>query len=157
MALRETDAWDYLRLKNTFVESSSEAVFQDGRRLPVLIRDVGGVQQCAVEIGEQLHEAQKVSGFLRFEKIPEPVVEPPPPAEPTEKEIYEARLEAARKANPGVSGWVLQKQVTAQMFREGLARQQQATKQQQGIAISDRWRGFAEQAQRERNATFGQR
>jgi len=79
MSLRTGDAWDYLRLKSTFQESDSNAVYSDGKVLPVLIRDIGGVQQYAVEINDQLFEAAKVTGFLRYQQIPQPVVEPPTP------------------------------------------------------------------------------
>jgi hypothetical protein len=81
MELRSGDAWDYLRLKSTFQESDSNAVYSDGKVLPVLIRDIGGVQQRAVEIGDQLFEAEKERGFLRFERIPVPIVEPPTPVQ----------------------------------------------------------------------------
>jgi len=123
MALRETDAWDYLRLKNTFVESSSEAVFQDGRRLPVLIRDVGGVQQCAVEIDNQLFEAAKVTGFLQYETIPEPVAPPAPPRTPTTDEIFAERYKAALTANPGEDAFMLRKRVAEQMHIEAQSSQ----------------------------------
>ncbi len=170
--LRGPEAAETLQHKNSLkadlLESDSVAVVQAGARtftVPIYIQKGSG--KSVVESDFTFNEARpntyiEVDGekalVVRFEKIPRPAVQPPaPPAEPSEEEIFEARLKAAREANPGASGWVLQKQIRAQMFQEGLARQQQATKQQQGIAISDRWRGFAEQAQRERNATFGQR
>jgi len=170
--LRGPEAAETLRHKNSLktdlLESDCVAVVQTGERtftVPVYIQKGSG--KSVVESDFTFNEARPntyiaVDGekalVVRFEKIPQPAVQPPaPPAELGEEEIFEARLKAAREANPGASGWVLQKQIRAQMFQEGLARQQQANKHQQGIVISDRWRGFAEQAERERNATFGQR
>ena len=170
--LRGPEAAETLRHKNSLktdlLESDCVAVVQAGARtftVPIFIQKGSG--KSVVESDFTFNEARPntyiaVDGekalVVRFEKIPQPAVQPPaPPAEPSEEEIFEARLKAAREANPGASGWVLQKQIRAQMFQEGLARQQQANKHQQGIVISDRWRGFAEQAERERNATFGQR
>lgn len=123
MALRSAEAWDFLRLKQSFQESDHNAVYQDGRVLPVLIRDIGSVQQCAVEIGEQLHEAQKVNGFLRFEKLPEPIVEPPPPPTPTTDEIFAERYKAALAANPGEDAFMLRKRVAEQMHIEARSSQ----------------------------------
>jgi len=142
--MRGADAWDYLRLKQTFQESSSEAVFQDGRRLTVLIRDIGGVQQCAVEIGEQLHEAQKVNGFLRFEKIPEPVIESPPPSAPTVDQIFAERYKAALAANPGENAFLLRKRVAEQMHVEARSQKQQGQQVHSELTVPDRWKSFAE-------------
>jgi len=170
--LRGPEAAEMLRHKNSLktdlAESDCVAVVQAGARtftVPIFIQKGSG--KSVIESDFTFNEARpntyiEVDGekalVVRFEKIPQPAIQPPaPPAEPSEEEIFEARLKAAREANPGASGWVLQKQIRAQMFQEGLARQQQANKHQQGIVISDRWRGFAEQAERERNATFGQR
>jgi len=123
MTLRSAEAWDFLRLKQTFQESSSEAVFQSGHRLPVLIRDVGGVQQCAVEIDNQLFEAEKVTGFLKYEKIPEPVAPLPQPPVPTADEIFAERYKAALAANPGGDAFILRKRIAEQMHIEARSSQ----------------------------------
>jgi hypothetical protein len=83
MALRETDIIDHLRLKEKMLESDSEAIFSDGRVLPVLIYKTGGQTKFTVEIENQFFEASAVSGFDRFERkpvsapIPEPAVQLP--------------------------------------------------------------------------------
>jgi hypothetical protein len=78
MALRGPEAMEYLRLKASFQPSDCNAVYSDGWRLPVLIRSIGGSNQFAVEISDQLFEAAKVSGFQGYEKIPEPPAPEPP-------------------------------------------------------------------------------
>ncbi len=153
--LRGADALDYLRLKSAFKPSDCNALFSDGRKLPVIIRPDTG--QLAVEIEDRLFDPQKLPNFQKFELKPEEIVQPPPaPPEPTEDEIFQGRLRAARAANPNVADWILRKQITSQMFQEGLAAQQRARQEQQGLTVPDRWKGFAQVAQIERNARFRQ-
>jgi hypothetical protein len=70
MALREGDAVAHLRLKQQMVESDSEAVFTDGRALPVFIYTSGGQAKHVVETGDAFYEARAVSGFVRMQKQP---------------------------------------------------------------------------------------
>ena len=79
MALRETDAWDFLNLKKQMVEADHLAVLSDGRKVPVFIYTNGGQQQYCIEGEGCFYETQKHSGFVRFEKIAEPIAEPPVP------------------------------------------------------------------------------
>jgi hypothetical protein len=153
MALREGDAWGFLKLKQQMVEADHLAVFSDGRKLPVFIYNNGGQTQYCIEGEGCFYDAQKYSGFVRFEKSPEPFAPAPPPPEPTEGEVFEARLKAAREANPGTADWILRKQITAQMFQEGLAAQQRARQEQQSDfgTLPDRWASFAAAAKRQRN------
>ena len=171
--LRGPEAAETLRHKNSLktdlLESDCVAVVQTGERtftVPVYIQKGSG--KSVIESDFTFNEARpntfiEVDGekalVVRFEKIPQPVVQPPaPPAEPSEEQIFEARLKAAREANPGTSGWILQKEVRAQMFQEGLSRQRQERQgQQTDFTLPDKWRGFAQQAERERNTRFGQR
>jgi hypothetical protein len=150
--LRSVDAVDYLRLKSMFKPSDCNALFSDGRKLPVLIRTVNGAQQCAVEINDQLFEAAKVTGFLRYQQIPQPIVEVPPPPEPTETELFEAAVREEKKLNPNESEWVIRRRVNARFFRQGLARQQHTNKQQHDLTVPDKWASFAAAAKRARNS-----
>jgi hypothetical protein len=153
MALRTGDAWDYLRLKSTFQESDSNAIFSDGRVLPVLIRTVNGTQQCAVEINEQLFEAAKVSGFLKYEKIPEPVAPIAPPPEPSETELFEAAVREEKKLNPGENEWILRRRVHARFFNQGMGALKNARQAQSNVGVlPDKWAGFAAAAKRARNS-----
>jgi hypothetical protein len=152
VALREGDALAFLRLKELFKPSDCNALFSDGRKLPVIIRPDTG--QLAVEFEDRLFDPQKLPGFVKFElKLDEiPSVTPPPP-EPTENEIFEHRLKLARENNPNVAGWILQKQVRAEMFQEGLAALQKGRQEQQSTfgTLPDRWASFAAAAKRQRN------
>jgi len=153
MALRSADAWDFLNLKKQMVEADHLAVLSDGRKVPVFIYTNGGQQKYCIEGEGCFYETQKYSGFVRFEKIPDEAVAPPaPPREPTETEVFEQRLKTARQSNPGVADWILRKQVTAQMFQEGLAAQQRARQEQQDLTIPDKWASFANAAKRVRNS-----
>jgi hypothetical protein len=165
--LRGPDALAVLKhkeaLRTNLVESDTLAVLHAGGKtftLPVYIQKNGGT---AVESDFTFHEARAntnivVDGeqatILRFEKIPEPVVPPPLPPEPTETDIFQARLKAARAENPNVADWILRKQITGQMFQEGLAAQQRARQEQQSTfgTLPDRWAGFAAAAKRARNS-----
>ena len=150
--LRESDALAYLRLKSRFQESDHNAVYADGRVLPVLFRTVNGVQQCVVEIGDQLFEAAKVSGFQRFEKIAEPVAPAPPPLELTPQEIFNERMREAREANLGANELSLRLRVSEQLAKEALAERQQNRQGQQDLAVPDKWASFAAAAKRARNS-----
>jgi hypothetical protein len=156
MSLRTGDAWDYLRLKSTFQESDSTAVYSDGKVLPVLIRTVSGVQQCAVEINDQLFEAAKVTGFQGFQKIPAPSVELPPASpEPTEAELFEAAVREEKKLNPGENEWILRRRVHARFFNQGMGALKNARQAQSNEAfgtLPDKWVGFAAAAKRARNS-----
>jgi hypothetical protein len=157
MALRGPEAMDYLRLKQTFLPSDCNAVYSDGRVLPVLIRSIGGKTQCAVEISDQLYEPEKSAGFLRFELKPVPQVEPPPaPPQPTPQEIFNERMCEARKANPGENELALRLRVSEQLSKEALAERQRNRQGQQDLTVPDRWKSFAQHAQIERNARFRQ-
>ena len=166
LSLRGADAVEVLQHKNSLktglVASDCVAVLQVGARTftaPIFIQRHTG--KSVIESDFTFNEARpntlvSIDGeqatILRFEKIPQPVVEPPAPPEPTEKEIFQARLEAARKANPGVADWNLRKQITAEMFQEGLAAQQRARQgQQTDFTLPDKWAGFANAAKRARN------
>jgi len=171
--LRGPEAAETLRHKNSLkadlLESDSVAVVQTGARtftVPVYIQKGSG--KSVVESDFTFNEARpntfvSIDGekvlVTRFEKIPQPTIQPPaPPVEPSEEEIFQARLKAAREAYPGTSGWILQKEVRAQMFQEGLSRQRQERQgQQTDFTLPDKWRGFAQQAERERNTRFGER
>jgi hypothetical protein len=163
--LRGPEALAVLRhkegLRANLVESDTLAVLKAGNRtftLPVFIQQNGG---AAIESDFTFHEARantnivvdgQTSTIVKFEKVAEPVVIPPAPPEPTENEIFEHRLKLAREANPNVSGWVLQKQVRAAMFQEGLATQQKVRQEQQDLTIPNKWASFAEAAKRARNS-----
>jgi hypothetical protein len=155
MALREGDALAFLRLKSLFKPSDCNAVYSDGRVLPVLIRTVNGSQQCAVEINEQLFEAAKVSGFLKYEKIPEPVAPVPPSPERSEAELFEAAVREEKKLNPGENEWILRRRVHARFFNQGMGELKNARQAQSNEAfgtLPDKWAGFAAAAKRARNS-----
>jgi hypothetical protein len=151
--LREGDAWAFLSLKKQMVEADHLAVFSDGRKLPVFIYNNGGQTQYCIEGENCFYEAQKYSGFVRFEKIPEPLVEPPAPIPPTETDLFEAAVKEEQAKNPGDNSWVVRRRVNDRFFREGLTRQQQGRQSQQtDFTLPDRWAGFAAAAKRARNS-----
>jgi len=154
MALREGDALAFLRQKEQFKPSDCNALFSDGRKLPVLIRPDSG--QLAVEIEDRLFEPQKLPNFQKFDVKPEEVPSvPPAPATPTENEIFQARLKAAREANPSADGWLLERDVRAQMFREAQTQKYSARQQGQDSsfgALPPKWAAFAEMNRRARNS-----
>jgi hypothetical protein len=163
--LRGPEALDVLRHKErvraNLNSSDTIAVLQAGTRtftLPIFLQTNG---ECAIESDFDFHKALtntcivvdgEKSIVLRFEKVPEPVAPPPAPPEPTENETFEHRLKLAREANPNVAGWVLQKQVRAEMFQEGLAAQQKVRQEQQDLTVPDKWASFAQAARRARNS-----
>ena len=152
--LRGADAIDYLRLKSAFKPSDCNALFSDGRKLPVIIRPDSG--QLAVEIEDRLFDPAKLPTFQKFELKPEEIVQPPPaPPEPTEDEIFQARLRAAREANPTADGWRLEQDVRAQLFREAQTQKYSARQQEQESsfgALPSKWAAFAEMNKRARNS-----
>jgi hypothetical protein len=166
LSLRGAEAVEVLRHKNILkiglVASDCVAVLQVGAKTftaPIFIQQHSG--KSVIESDFTFNEARpntlvSIDGenctVLRFEKIPQPVVEPPAPPEPTENEIFQARLKAAREVNPNVADWILRKQITAQMFQEGLAAQQRARQEQQDLTIPDKWAAFAASAKRARNS-----
>jgi len=143
-------------------ESDSVAVLQVGARtftVPVFIQKHSG--KCVIESDFTFNEARpntlisldcEKALIVRFEKILQPAVEQPP-VPPNETEIFEQRLNAARKANPGMADWNLRKQVTAEMFQEGLATQQRARQEQQSNfgTLPSKWQTFSNAAARARN------
>jgi len=82
MSLRACDAEPLLRLKKQMVESDHDAIFSDGRKLPVYIYQRDGQTKYMVELEEyQFFEAKTLPGFLRLQKQPDaqpPVIEAPP-------------------------------------------------------------------------------
>jgi|SRR6267378_4162173 len=153
MSIREGDALPVLRFRQSLLPSDCNAVFSDGSKIPIFIRRVNGVDELWLDLNDRFIDPRKMPGFKEFELKPEEIVQPPaPPREPTETEVFEQRLKTARQTNPGVADWILRKQVTAQMFQEGLAAQQRARQEQQDLTIPDKWASFANAAKRARNS-----
>ena len=168
LSLRGAEAVEVLRHKNNLktglVASDCVAVLQVGARTftaPIFIQKHSG--KSVIESDFTFNEARpntlvSIDGeqatILRFEKLPELVAPPSLPPEPTETDIFQARLKAARAENPNVADWILRKQITGQMFQEGLAAQQRARQEQQSTfgTLPDRWAGFAAAAKRARNS-----
>jgi hypothetical protein len=70
MALREADSMNHLRLKEKMLESDCEAIFSDGRVLPVFIYKTGGQTKFTVEQDDAFYEASTLPGFVRFNRKP---------------------------------------------------------------------------------------
>jgi hypothetical protein len=153
--IREGDALPVLRFRQSLMPSDCNAVFSDGRKVPVFIRKVDGADELWLDLDDRFLDPRKMAGFKTFELKPEEIsAAPPAPPEPTENEIFQARLKVACKANPGTADWILRKRITAEMFQEGLARQQRARQGQQSSfgTLPDKWAGFANAAKRARNS-----
>jgi len=80
--LRPCDAEPLLRLKKQMVESDHDAIFSDGRQLPVFIYQKDSQTKYMVELeGYQFFEAKTLPGYVRLQKQPDaqpPVIEAPP-------------------------------------------------------------------------------
>ena len=79
MSLRPCDAEPLLRLKEQMIESDHDAIFSDGRKLPLFIYQKDSQTKYMVELEEyQFFEAKNLPGFLRLQKQPDtqPLVEP---------------------------------------------------------------------------------
>src|SRR6266436_1718769 len=72
MSIRACDVIGHLRMKQLMVESDHDAVFSDGRRLPVFIyARPNGETIYAVEVGASFFEPKLLPGFLRLEITPD--------------------------------------------------------------------------------------
>jgi hypothetical protein len=57
MTYRAADILDHLRMKQNMVESYDDAVFSDGKRLPILIYDQSnGERKLVIEVGNQFYD-----------------------------------------------------------------------------------------------------
>jgi hypothetical protein len=75
--LRSAEARNYLYLKAEMRSSDSNARFRDGRVLPVFVWIKDGKELCMVEIEYHFWEAERLPGFIGWQRkpAPEPVVE----------------------------------------------------------------------------------
>src|SRR5262249_41928745 len=74
MVLREDVEIAFLRMKELMIESDHNAVFKDGRKLPVFIyQQRGKPHQLCVEIEDEgkFFVANTMPGFIGFEVLPE--------------------------------------------------------------------------------------
>src|SRR5258708_9674077 len=72
MSFRACDVIGHLRMKQLMVESDHDAVFSDGRRLPVFIYARPNAETIYVsEVGANFFEAKLLPGFVRLEIQPE--------------------------------------------------------------------------------------
>jgi len=94
MSYRAADTMDFLRLKSKMVEGDHDAVFSDGRRLPVYIyaRPNAETKYC-VEINAVFYEAKLLPGFLRLEIWPHVKAEREAEAAEAEREALKAQEE----------------------------------------------------------------
>ena len=71
MTLRACDAEPYLRLRQQMIESDHDAVFSDGKVLPIYIFQQGAETKHVVEIEYRFFEAKLLPGFVRLQKQPD--------------------------------------------------------------------------------------
>jgi hypothetical protein len=124
MTLREADSWFYLQLKAKMVESDHDAIFADGRILPVFIYQTDGQTKYTIEIDYKFFEAKSLPGFLRLEKQPD---------------AHSAGVETPPVQSTKIQGstWAEQKANAEMRGRKNLAEQHDSRKSQQGISAPD--------------------
>jgi hypothetical protein len=153
--IREGDALPVLRFRQSLLPSDCNAVFSDGRKIPVFIRKVNGAEELWLDLDDRFIDPRKMQGFKTFELKAEEIaaVPVPTPPEPTPTEIFNERMREAREANTGANELSLRLRVTEQMSREALAQRQQNRAEQQSTfgTLPDRWASFAAAAKRQRN------
>jgi len=140
MSLREGDSWPYLTMKQELTESDHEAVFSDGRRLPLFFRNRNGQNEFFVDIEYKWIRTSNVPGIVRYEKL----LDDQPP-------VQEPAVEPAKPKN-----FAELQQRTQEQARNTMVERYGQNKSTNGDPgnLSPKWAAFAEAGKRARDTAF---